>query len=187
MTITKPETAGNLRDGAARTEPTAAPIILSPRLPAMEKVGAVTTVQKHCCRSWVRELRNPRGQGAMEPVPGRRKPRRRLPGSPRYRNRLRPAGPGDGYVRVEVHVENGHLSVVGVKEVPGPLAMPSAVIRGYAYEALLNDQQIALGSVPDVGVRRAFANSDVEGPQGKHYFINVPTFDFIVRIRKAIS
>jgi hypothetical protein len=63
--------------------------------------------------------------------------------------------------------------------------MSSAVIRGYAYEVLLDEQQIALGSVPDVGIRRAFANRDVEGPQGKHYFIKVPTFDFFVRISKS--
>lgn len=44
------------------------------------------------------------------------------------------------------------------------------------------DQQIALGSLPDVGVRRAFANRDVPGPEGKRYFIKVPAFDFFVRV-----
>jgi hypothetical protein len=47
---------------------------------------------------------------------------------------------------------------------------------------LLNDQQVALGSLPDVGVRRAFANRDVPDLQGKHCLIKVPTFDFSVRI-----
>jgi hypothetical protein len=50
---------------------------------------------------------------------------------------------------------------------------------------LLDDQQIALGSIPDVGLRRAFANRDVPGPEGKHRFIQVPAFDFFVRIPKA--
>jgi hypothetical protein len=34
-------------------------------------------------------------------------------------------------------------------------------------------------------MRRAFANRDVPGPEGKHRFIQVPTFDFFVRIPKA--
>ena len=91
----------------------------------------------------------------------------------------------DGYVRIEIHVEDGQLSIIGVKQVPGPLVMSSTVIRGYAYEVLLDEQQVSLGSVPDVGIRRAFANRDVEGPQSKHYFINVPAFDFFVRIPKG--
>jgi hypothetical protein len=82
-------------------------------------------------------------------------------------------------------VENGKLSVTGIRQVPGPLAMPSAVIHGYAYEVLLNDQQVGLGSLPDVGVRRAFANRDVPEPQGKHFLIDVPTFDFAARIPKG--
>jgi hypothetical protein len=86
---------------------------------------------------------------------------------------------------LEVHVENGKLSVTGIRQVPGPLVMPSAVIHGYVYEVLLNDQQVGLGSLPDVGVRRAFANRDVPEPQGKHFFIDVPTFDFAVRIPKG--
>jgi hypothetical protein len=91
----------------------------------------------------------------------------------------------EGYVRVEFHVENGRLSVVSAKEVAGPLTMPSAVIRGHAYEVLIGDQQIALGSLPDVGVRRAFANRDVPGPEGKHHFFQTPAFDFFARIPRA--
>jgi hypothetical protein len=86
---------------------------------------------------------------------------------------------------LEVHVENRKLSVTGVKQVAGPLSFPNAVIHGYVYEVLLDDQQIALGSLPDVGVRRAFANRDVPDPQGKHFFVDVPTFDFSVRIPKG--
>jgi hypothetical protein len=83
---------------------------------------------------------------------------------------------------MEIHFDKGQLSVVGVKLVPGPLALPSGLIRGYAYEVILDDQQVGLGSLPDVGVQRAFANRDVEGPQGKHHFAKLPTFDFFVRV-----
>jgi hypothetical protein len=54
-----------------------------------------------------------------------------------------------------------------------------------AYEVLLDDQQIALGSIPDVGLRRAFANRDLPGPEGKRSIVLVPTFDFFVRVPEA--
>jgi hypothetical protein len=90
-----------------------------------------------------------------------------------------------GYVRLTVRLENGQLSVTDAKQVPGPLAMPSSVVHGYAYEVLLDDQQVALGSIPDVGVRRSFANRDVPGPEGKHHFAKIPTIEFSVRIPKS--
>jgi hypothetical protein len=84
-----------------------------------------------------------------------------------------------------VRLQNGQLSVTDAKQVPGPLAIPSTVIRGYAYEVLLNEQQVALGSIPDVGVRRSFANRDVEGPEGKHHFAKISIIEFAVRIPKG--
>lgn len=164
--------------------PTAPPVILAPSLPSMETVGEVKTV-----------LRNPllpimgagnfpptRGIGQMESVPTRTPPTTGLPTKPQEPKDAPPTSASDGYVRMEVHFDKGQLSVVGLKRVPGPLALPSALIRGYAYEVILDDQQVGLGSLPDVGVQRAFANRDVEGPQGKHHFAKLPTFNFFVRI-----
>jgi hypothetical protein len=167
---------------------TAAHVVIAPHLPAMEKIGEVKTVQRNTLLPLMGagHSQSTGGEGVMAPVPAK------MPASPPHRGKAQEPKPGqvglssvDGYVRMEVHVENGQLSVIGVKQVPGPLAMPSALIRGYAYEVLQDEQQVALGSVPDVGVRRAFANRDVEGPQGKHHFTNVPTFDFFVRIPKG--
>ncbi|HET8998822.1 MAG TPA: hypothetical protein VFP86_04180 [bacterium] len=74
--------------------------------------------------------------------------------------------------------------MVGVHEVAGPIDLPSAVARGYVYEASIDTRRIGLGSIPDLGVRRAFANRDVPGPEGKHRFIAEPSFDFFVRVPK---
>jgi hypothetical protein len=93
--------------------------------------------------------------------------------------------PSGGYVRVKVRLHNGQLSVIDLKEVPGPLAMPSGITRGYVYEVLLDEQQVALGSIPDLGVRRSFANRDVPGPEGKHHFAKLSTTEFFVRIPKG--
>ncbi len=174
-----------LRQFPSEQSATAKPVLLAPDLPAMEKIGEVKTVLKNMLLPLMGagHPQSTEGEGAMAAVPGKMpappapsgKPQEAKPG-------LAPPSPGEGYVRMELHFENGRLSVVGVKQVPGPLTMPSAVIHGYAYEVLLDGQQIALGSLPDVGVRRAFANRDVPGPEGKHHFFYVPTFDFFVRV-----
>lgn len=183
---TKPEQA--LRGLPVKQDPTAAPVIIAPRLPVMEKAGAVSTVLRNTLLPLMGAgpPRPTGGEGLMTEVPAQEQASAPFSGKPQEPKAAPPAPKSEGgYVRVEVHVENGKLSVVGMTQVPGPLAMPSAVIHGYAYEVLLNDQQIALGSLPDVGVRRAFANRNVEGPQGKHFFADLPTFDFIARIPRG--
>ncbi len=109
------------------------------------------------------------------------------PGTPQQGTSAVPAPivPGDGYARIEMHSENGVLSVVGVHEVAGPLAIPGTVANGLAYEATVGDQQIGLGSVLDAGVSRSFANADVPGPEGKHHFTQRTSFNFFVRVPKA--
>jgi len=166
--------------------PTAEPVVNAPNLPRMEPVNEVTSVVK----TTGLPLMEPgipvgtRGQGFMAAVPERMPPAAALPGNAQLAKQTQVPGPSSGYVRLDIHVENGQLSITGLHEVAGPLAMPATVTRGYVYEVLMNDAQIALGSVPDVGVRRAFANRDVDGPEGKHRFFTDPTFDFAARIPK---
>jgi hypothetical protein len=168
--------------------PMGAPIVNAPGLPMMEAIGRVTTVRRNSLLPTMGTdfAAAPTGENlmtrvqAMSDTPpwsgqGPQKPKA---------DQTAPSST-EGYVRVELHSANGQLSVVGASEVPGPLTIPSAVINGLAYEVLLDDQQIALGSIPDVALRRAFANRDVPGPEGKHRFIQVPAFDFFVRIPKA--
>jgi hypothetical protein len=167
---------------------TALPVVIAPHLPLMEKLGEVKTVQ----RNTLLPLMGPgvpehtAGAGLMAAVPTQ------IPVSSPPRGNPQQAKEGqlatasqDGYVRVQIRMEKGQLSVIDIKQVPGPLAIPSAVIRGYTYEVLLDEQQIALGSVSDVGVRRSFANRDVPGPEGKHHFAALPTFEFFARIPKG--
>jgi hypothetical protein len=168
-------------------KPDAPPVISAPSLPGMEKMGAVKTVLRNPLLPLMGSGSPPPtgGIGRMDPISTQKPPGSTLPEKPQQPIPRPVPIETDGYVRMEVHYDNGKLSVVGVKRVPGPLGMPSGIIRGYVYEVLLNDQEIGLGSLPDVGVQRAFANSTVEGPQGKHHFGKLPTFDFFVRIPAA--
>jgi hypothetical protein len=171
---------------AIEQRPMGAPIVNVPERPLMEAVGQVKTVLRNTLLPLMgTDFSTPASGGNLmtkvqdiaqtTPQHDLQKPRSDQAGT----------SPSDGYLRVEMRFENGQVSVIGAGEVPGPLTMPSAVINGFAYEVLLGDQQIALGSLPDVGLRRAFANRDVPGPEGKHRFIPVPTFDFFVRIPKT--
>lgn len=164
---------------------TAPPVIIAPHLPSMEKLGEVKTVQRNTLLPLMGAGAPQRtvGAGLMAAVPTQIPVSSPPPQQPKE-GQFAPAS-RDGYVRVQIRVEKGQLSVIDIKQVPGPLAIPSAVIRGYTYEVLLDEQQIALGSVPDVGVRRSFANSDVRGPEGKHHFTALPTFEFFARIPKG--
>ena len=167
---------------------TASPVIIAPHLPMMEKRGEVKTVQRNTLLPVMGAgaPQPPTGRGIMSPVPTQMPAPSPPSGNPQQppESYVAPATPA-GYVRLTVRLENGQLSVTDAKQVPGPLAMPSSVVHGYAYEVLLDDQQVALGSIPDVGVRRSFANRDVPGPEGKHHFAKVPTIEFSVRIPKS--
>ena len=173
---------------ATEQRPMGPGIVNAPGLASMEAVGQVKTVLRNTQLNLmgIESSRTASGENLMTkvqdmsqtfPESGR--------GLQRPRSDQAAPSPTDGYIRVEIHFANGQLSVIGASEVPGPLTLPSAVINGFAYEVLLGDQQIALGSVPDVGLRRAFANRDVPGPEGKHRFIQVPSFDFFARIPKT--
>jgi hypothetical protein len=167
----------------------ATPFIANPHFPAMEKVGAVETVIKTTSglpRMGTGALVHTGGEGLMAALAARA-PSPPFVGAPPQRPKAGPpaGAPAEGYVRVQIHVVNGQLSVSGIKEVTGPLVLPTTVAHGYAYEVLVDDRQIGLGSIPDAGVDRSFANRDIPDPQGKHHFTEVTEFDFLARIPKT--
>jgi hypothetical protein len=168
--------------------PMGAPIVNAPGLPLMEPPGRVTTVLRNSLLPAMGAdfAAGPSEENVMTKVQAMYEtPPSSGQGPQRPKTDEAASPPTEGYIRVEIHAANGQLSVIGASEVAGPLRIPSAVINGLAYEVLLDDQQIALGSIPDVGLRRAFANRDVPSPEGKHRFIQVPAFDFFVRMPKA--
>jgi hypothetical protein len=169
-------------------KPMGPPVVHAPGLPAMEEVGKVRTVLRNTALPLMAAdaAAEVRGEHLMDKAGGMSEvPPSHGLGPQRPKEGQNIVAPSDGYLRLEVHFENGRLSVTGAKDVAGPLATPTAVIQGHVYEVLLGEQQIAIGSIPDVGVRRAFANRDVPGPEGKHRFVQIPAFDFFVRVPKA--
>lgn len=93
------------------------------------------------------------------------------------------AAGGEGYLRLQMRVEDGEVSVVGASHVPGPLAPAPAMHGGFAYEVTLGSEQLAAGDVPDPGVRRGFVRPD--DPSGGHHIVDVSSYEFTARIPGA--
>ncbi|HOO53436.1 MAG TPA: M64 family metallopeptidase [Methanothrix sp.] len=90
-----------------------------------------------------------------------------------------------GYVRFKIHVENGKLSITGVKDIPGKLITPRTASPGHFYEVLIGDEPISLGFLPDIGVRRSYASSNELRVKLREHKSTQPSFDFFVRIPRA--
>jgi hypothetical protein len=124
------------------------------------------------------------GRGEMPGVP------RDLSPPPEPEDRERPhqqppparagAADGGGYLRLQLRVDKGEITVVGVARVAGPLGPPRPMHGGLAYEVSLGDQQIGAGDVPDPGVRRGLAPPDE--PERGHLVVEVPSYEFTARV-----
>lgn len=89
----------------------------------------------------------------------------------------------ESYVRLRLRVEGGQISVVGVREVEGPLVQPEQVHAGLTYEASLGKRRLAVGSIPDVGAERSFP--DPERPERGHFVSERPSYEVSVRVPRA--
>ncbi len=129
----------------------------------------------------------PQGGGElMDPVPaGRSRPRRRETLPDQQGARL--TGSAEKYVRLQLRVADGMMSVVSARAVEGPLVLPTEVHGPFAYEVRVDGRRIGLGSVADVGVARSFPNLAPDAPpeQRGHYIEEEPSFEFTVRVPQA--
>ncbi|MGH2718380.1 MAG: hypothetical protein ACRDJU_07360 [Actinomycetota bacterium] len=94
------------------------------------------------------------------------------------------AAPSESYVRMLISVSGSQVTVSQVAEVPGPLSDPSPLQGGLAYEVTLGDRSLRVGSIPDPGVRRAFASDQAPEQFREHFVVEVPDYEFTVRVPK---
>lgn len=123
----------------------------------------------------------------MAPVPRasaqRKKGRKEAPDQESKRERRAPRKERESYVRLRLRVEGGEMSVVGIREVEGPLVQPDLIHGGLIYEVSVGDRRISVGSIPDAGVERSFP--DPREPERGHYVTEVPTYEVSVRVPTA--
>jgi hypothetical protein len=112
--------------------------------------------------------------GVTRPPDGEYPPQQPRPGAP-----AAPGEPGGGYLRLQLRVDDGEVSVIGASRVAGPLRMPGPLQGGLAYEVTIGPRQLGAGDVPDPGVRRGFVPPDQ--PERGHSVIPMPSYEFTAR------
>lgn len=109
------------------------------------------------------------GSKVMKPVPANPTP---TPVTDRRDQQALPQEPSAGQpssVRLRVRITQGVASVVGAHVVPGEMPAPERLDYGLAYEVRIGDRRVAVGSVPDVGMRRSYPDPDRRpGMEGHH-------------------
>lgn len=92
----------------------------------------------------------------------------------------------ESYLRLRIHVENGEMSVLDVKEVEGPLTMPDSIPSGFAYEVTLGANRVAVGAVPDLGAWRGYPRpQNSPGVTGQHHLTPMTDAEFNVRVPRT--
>jgi hypothetical protein len=92
------------------------------------------------------------------------------------------AARGAGYVRLRLRVAGSRVSVAGATAVEGPLVPDSKLDGDLVYEARLGDRRVAVGSVPDAGVRRSFPAPGGPPEMRVHHEEELPVYEVAVRV-----
>jgi IgA Peptidase M64 len=103
-----------------------------------------------------------------------------LPARPAGGPDVSPNAPGDGYMRMQVSLQNGKLSVLEAHEVQGPLVQPETLTNGLVSEVSVDNQRVAVGSHPEASVSRSFQEPG-HGPGGHHISVR-QNVEFVVRV-----
>jgi hypothetical protein len=89
------------------------------------------------------------------------------------------------YVRLQIRVNRGRLSIVDSRLVDGPLGQATGFPGGNAYEVTLGDRLLHAGALPDLGVQRSFPNLQGPPEQRGHYLTEQSVFEFTARVPAA--
>jgi hypothetical protein len=160
-------------------DPEAAPVNENPGLPAMEETPAAPS-----------RVRQKPSVMAKDPEPDKGG-KNRMPTPPKSKRKAKPGEqladkssrrPAESYLRLRVRVNEGEMSVQEVSEVEGPLIEPDTLNSGFVYEVTLAAQRLAVGGIPDLGVRRSYPAPDGTGELRGHHISVAPVAEFNVRV-----
>lgn len=147
----------------------AAPIVDNPKLKPM--AGSLPVLKR--IGGKVLRMDDPAasagGDMLMKALPARLPPSGAAPKTDQIEAPASPAGNEPMSVRLRLRITRGQVSVVAVHAVPGVLPAPDRLDYGLAYEIRNGARRVAVGSVPDVGMRRSYPDPQGRaGMQGHH-------------------
>ncbi len=85
-------------------------------------------------------------------------------------------------VRLRLRITRGQVSVIAVHAVPGVLPAPERLDYGLAYEIRNGARRVALGSVPDVGMRRSYPDPQGRAGMQGHHLQELETIEVNLRL-----
>lgn len=90
--------------------------------------------------------------------------------------------PEEKYIRLQLHVENGEISVIGARSVPGPLISEERLQGEIVYEVSTGQKLLAAGSLPTLGEARGLPHPEGTPEQQMHHITELSSDEFTVRI-----
>jgi hypothetical protein len=106
-----------------------------------------------------------------------------LQGAPAGSPNVNTMTPTDSYIRMQVRLQDGKLSVLEAHEVQGPLVQPDTLMHGLVSEVLIDNRRIAVGVHPEANISRSFEEPG-HGP-GAHHTSARRNIEFAVRVPTA--
>ena len=90
--------------------------------------------------------------------------------------------PGPNSVRLRLRITNGVASVISAHVVPGVLPAPERLDFGLAYEISVGSRRVAVGTVPDVGMRRSYPDPQGRAGMGGHHLQELESIEVNLRL-----
>ena len=95
--------------------------------------------------------------------------------------------PAEKYLRLNARLHEGEMSVQEVSEVEAPLLELDLSPCGFAYVVTLSDRRLAVGDLPDLGIRRSYPSPDPGDDLSRHHIAPAPETAFNVRVPEVDS
>ena len=163
-------------------EPAATPIVDNPKLKAMSGSQAVLKRIGGKVLRMDDQATNTGGETLMKALPSHLPPTGASPRTDQVEVPGSPAGPEAMSVRLRLRITRGQVSVVAVHAVPGVLPPPERLDYGLAYEIRNGNRRVAVGSVPDVGMRRSFPDPQGRAGMQGHHLQELETIEVNLRL-----
>ena len=168
--------------------PTATPIVENPKLKAMtgqtavsQRIGGKILTMSDAAAT-TQPAVPATGQTLMAAVPPKPTAAHALPPNPQTGALADTADPGPNSVRLRLRIVNGVASVISAHVVPGVMPAPERLDFGLAYEISVGTRRVAVGTVPDVGMRRSYPDPQGRAGMGGHHLQELESIEVNLRL-----
>ncbi|MEP7102148.1 MAG: hypothetical protein ABI781_16690 [Burkholderiales bacterium] len=161
---------------------TAAPIVDNPKFKSMTGQTAVSRRIGGKILTMSDAHEPVAGQTLMKALPPKPTIEHALPPNEQIGALADSADPGPNSVRLRLRIVNGVASVISAHVVPGVMPAPERLDYGLAYEVSIASRRVAVGTVPDVGMRRSYPDPQGRPGMGGHHLQELESIEVNLRL-----